>query len=313
MIFFLSLFCSRFLTTAISCKALAHSYRMGYSTVNTIVNETCAAIWKHLQPLVMPKPTPELWTKIEEEFKTKWNFPNCIGAIDGKHVNIRAPWNSGSLFFNYKKFFSIVLLAVADANYNFVVVDIGAYGRNSDSGILSGSKLGQLLQTDSLCIPPNKRLPGNTEKMPHVFVGDEAFPLSKHMMRPYPGNQLTGDEEKKIFNYRLSRARRIVESSFGILTQKFEVFQKKIRMQPKYLDLMILACTCLHNYIRTHDHNEAEEVRPPRNSILQNINVQQEEDNQIEDGMIIRDNFKSYFNSQNGAVPWQNEMIRRVV
>lgn len=122
------------------------------------------------------------------------------------------------------------MLAVADANYKFVIVDIGAYGRNSDSGILSGSKLGQLLQNNSLGIPPNKCLSGTPEKMPHVFVGDEAFPLTNHMMRPYPGSQVTGDEEKKIFNYRLSRARRIVESSFGILAQKFEIFQKKIRM-----------------------------------------------------------------------------------
>lgn len=93
----------------------------------------------------MPKPTAELWTKLAKEFETQWNFPNCIGAIDGKHVNIRAPWNSGSQFYNYKKFFSVVLLAVADANYPFVVVDIGAYGRNSDSGILSSSRLGQSL------------------------------------------------------------------------------------------------------------------------------------------------------------------------
>lgn len=119
--------CYRFLTTAISFQALGQSYRVGYSTVLTIVHEVCAAVWKNLQPLVMPKPTQELWTKIEEEFRTIWNFPNCIGAIDGKHVNIRAPWNSGSLYFNYKKYFSTVLLAVVDAKYKFIIVDIGAY------------------------------------------------------------------------------------------------------------------------------------------------------------------------------------------
>lgn len=100
---------------------------MGYSTVLLIVHETCSAIWKCLRPRVMPKPTAELWSKLAKEFETQWNFPNCIGAIDGKHVNIRAPWNSGSQFYNYKKIFSVVLLA--DANYRFVVVDIGAYGR----------------------------------------------------------------------------------------------------------------------------------------------------------------------------------------
>ncbi|XP_050552278.1 uncharacterized protein LOC118277359 [Spodoptera frugiperda] len=181
--------CLRFLTTAISFKALAHEYHMGYSTVLQIVHETCSAIWKYLRPRVMPKPTAELWTKLAKEFETQWNFPNCIGAIDGKHVNIRAPWNSGSQFYNYKKFFSVVLLAIADANYRFVVVDIGAYGRNSDSGILSSSRLGQSLNNNTLDIPPIKCLPGTTEALPHVFVGDEAFPLHKHIMRPFPGNQ----------------------------------------------------------------------------------------------------------------------------
>lgn len=108
---------------------------MGYATVWTIVHEICAAIWKYLRPIVMPKPTTESWVKIEDDYRRLWNFPNCIGAIDGKHVNIRAPWNSGSLYYNYKKFFSTVLLAITDAKYKFIVVDIGAYGRNNDSGI----------------------------------------------------------------------------------------------------------------------------------------------------------------------------------
>lgn len=286
---------------------------MGYSTVCTIVHEICAAIWKYLQPLVMPKPTLESWIKIEEDFRILWNFPNCIGAIDGKHVNIRAPWNSGSLYYNYKKFFSTVLLAVADAKYKFIIVDIGAYGRNHDSGILSSSKFGQLLQNNMISIPPNKNLPGMTNTVPYVFVGDEAFPLSEHIMRPYPGSELLNNSQKKIYNYRLSRARRIVESAFGILQQKFEVFQKRIRMQPKYLDTMILACTCLHNYIM--EDFVSEDIAVPNNSILQNYSVDSQNmditGNQNVDAMEIREIFKSYFNSEHGAVSWQNEKITR--
>jgi hypothetical protein len=60
---------------------------------------------------------------------------------------------------------------------------------------------------------------------PHVIVGDEAFPLKTYLMRPYPGSKSKGNNEKSIFNYRLSIARRVVENAFGILSQKFPVFQ----------------------------------------------------------------------------------------
>jgi len=79
----------------------------------------------------MPEPTQEHWLKIAETFLSVTNFPNCIGAIDGKHIRIVKPAHSGSLYYNYKHFFSTVLLAICDANYCFIAVDIGDYGKNS--------------------------------------------------------------------------------------------------------------------------------------------------------------------------------------
>lgn len=108
-------------------------------------------------PIHILQPTTAAWQGIEEGFKNKWNFPNCIGAIDGKHVNIIAPPNSGSLFFNYKKTFSIVLLAIVDPEYRFIAVDIGAYGKNSDGGIYSSSTFGKALERNTLNIPCDKQ------------------------------------------------------------------------------------------------------------------------------------------------------------
>ena len=116
---------------------------------------------------------------------------HCLGCIDGKHVIIQAPGSTGSVFFNYKKSFSVVLLAVCDARYRFLLVDIGKEGRNSDSGIYAASQLGLQIDTNLLNYPRHKyAIPGYNEsiKFPYVFLADEGFALKGNMMRPYPKN-----------------------------------------------------------------------------------------------------------------------------
>lgn len=156
------------------------------------MEEVTQAIWEALLPDFMPVPTREDWLTIAEDFQRRWNFPNCIGALDGKHVVLQAPPNSGSAHFNYKGTHSIVLMALVDANYMFQVIDVGAFGRNSDGGILSNSPLGIGLREGTLGIPEDTPLPGADlmGPMPFVVVGDEAFPLQRHLMQPYPGRGL---------------------------------------------------------------------------------------------------------------------------
>ncbi|XP_055600584.1 uncharacterized protein LOC129749586 [Uranotaenia lowii] len=106
----------RYLATGSSFQTLGFSFRMGRSTVASIVRETCQALWKILQPIYMPVPTQQMFLSVADEFWARWNFPNCIGCIDGKHIRIKCPSGTGSLAYNYKGFHSTVLQAVADAN-----------------------------------------------------------------------------------------------------------------------------------------------------------------------------------------------------
>ena len=98
-----------------SFKTISYSYRLGHATVSQIVLETCRVLVNSLMKEAMLEPSGEQWKAIAADFWNIWNFPNCIGAVDGKHVNIEAPANSGSVYFNYKKSFSVVLLALVDA------------------------------------------------------------------------------------------------------------------------------------------------------------------------------------------------------
>lgn len=103
------------------------------------MKEVCKEIWNTLQPEYMPSPTEETWIQSEKGYRETWNFPNCVGSIDGKHIAIKCPKNSGSEYFCYKKFFSVVLLAIVDPCYKFTVIEVGSYGSHSDSSIFENS------------------------------------------------------------------------------------------------------------------------------------------------------------------------------
>lgn len=173
--------------------------------------------------------------------------------MDGKHVIIQSPINSGTEFFNYKGTFSIVLFALVDANYNFLFADFGCQGRISDGGVFKNSLLHKKLVKGELGIPNPQPLPGRDRPVPYVFVADDAFGLHDNIMKPYPGIQEKGSE-KRIFNYRLSRARRVVENVFGILSAKFRVLRKPLLLQPDKAEKVVLACAYMHNFLRKNLH-----------------------------------------------------------
>ncbi|KAJ8969855.1 hypothetical protein NQ317_005149 [Molorchus minor] len=152
----------------------------------------------------MPKPTEEMWLKNAERFKQ-----------NGKHIiNIQCPVKAGSLYYNYKEQHPVVLLALVDADYKFIAVEVGSYGRNSDGGIFNKSNIGTMLENNLLHVPGKSPLEPNGEPLPHVILGDEAFPLKSYLHHPFSKKALRGNEHNKMFNYRLSRARRVVENLF---------------------------------------------------------------------------------------------------
>ena len=149
------------------------------------------------------------------------------------------------MYYNYKQYFSIVLFALVDADYRFIYVDVGCNGRISDGGVFANSYICKAIEEKSLNLPNWKLLPlpGRENPLPYVIVGDEAFPPKTYLLRPYPSRQ--SDLSRRIFNYRLWRARRVVENVFGILASRFTVFKSTIDMDPEKAQKIVLAFCAL--------------------------------------------------------------------
>ena len=130
--------------------------------------------------------TPDNWKRIADDYYQIWNFPNCVGSIDGKHIVMQAPMRSGSSYFNYKGTHSIVLMAVCDSHYRIILVNIGKSGKSSDGGIFANSHFGIAFEEKTLNLPKSPFLPNARIDFHYVLVGDEAFPRKDYLMRSYP-------------------------------------------------------------------------------------------------------------------------------
>ena len=141
-------------------------------------------------------------------------------------------------------------MALVDANLKFIAISTGAMGRNSDGGVFARSSLGQRFVADNFNFPAACPMPGfeNFGPKPCVAVGDAAFPLLPNLMRPHPGRENV--IEKQVFNYRLSRARRVVENAFGLLSTRWRVFHSEIALQPQHTNSVVKAACALHNLLQ---------------------------------------------------------------
>jgi len=207
----------RYLAEGEAQQSQAFNFRMVKTTVPNIVRETCEAIWTAFNPTYLKTPkSSEEWKKIADGFEEEWDFPHSLGSIDGKHIMIEFPKKAGSAYYNYKNFHSIVLLALCDANYCFTFVDIGDYGSTNDASVLSNSALGQAFDKGPETCPCNYK---NVDNLPFALIGDDIFPQKSWLMKPFPGKGLA--EHQRVYNCRLSRARRTIGNAFGILSAKW--------------------------------------------------------------------------------------------
>jgi len=185
-----------------------------------------------------------------------------------------------------------------------VYVDIGSYGRISDGGVFSTCSLSSAMESNVLHIPPDHKLPGCDIYTPQVIVADDAFPLKTFLMKPYSSRNLT--QQQRIYNYRLSRARRVVENAFGIMCSRFRVFAQPIALTPNKVQVIVLAACCLHNFLLRNAISAAQYLPDDEDPTSDLVHIAQQGSNRASaNALAIRNRFCDYFNSDVGSVSWQ--------
>ena len=199
-------------------RSLEYQFRISRKAISYIVEQVVAAIIKILGETYLKTPnTTDEWVKISRKFKECWNFPNGLGGVDGKRTVLQQPKSSGWHYRNFKGTDSIILLAMVGPEYEFLFVDVGMNGRNCDGGNWSQSRLKNGLE------------------------------IKPYMMKHYPQKNLS--LQKRIFNYRLPRMRRISQNAFGILANRWRVFRKPFLLEAKKVKGITLALLTLHNWL----------------------------------------------------------------
>ena len=233
---------------------------------------------------------------------------------------IKKPPNSGTHYYNYKGFFSIVLLGLVDGNYKFLWADVGSPGSLSDCAVFNDGDLEPALRNNTLGLPPPDALPNDNRDTPYFLVGDDAFPLRRWMMKPFSHRYLS--REELIFNYRTSRARRVSENAFGILAARWRCLLSTMHHSVEVSTDITKACLCLHNLMRDRypllQNQDVDGILPDGNiapGAWRGVGVMREMDavprgpHANREGKQQRIYLKRYFNSPAGSVPWQDRAI----
>lgn len=202
----------------------------------------------------------------QQTFESLTDLPNVVGAIDGTHIKIKTPTQSGPDYFSRLQQHDVVVQAVADGEKRFLVVAAGFPGSMHDSRVLRNSSLYRQITNNELLLGPAVRV-GAKEIKP-LLLGDSAYPLSSWLLKPF--HEGMNDPEEITFNKELSRARVSVECAFGILKGRWRILQKQLYSDIAFTNQISVACCVLHNFcieagdLWDEDGDESEDDFPVR-------------------------------------------------
>ncbi|XP_033126385.1 uncharacterized protein LOC117124305 [Anneissia japonica] len=215
-------------------------------------------------------------------------------------------------------------MGICDAKYSFTWVSIGSYGRDNDAAIFGQSFFFNKAELGTLMMPLPSAVGGYN--LPYTLLGDDIFPLKTWLLKPFGRKRLTEAEE--VANYRISRGRRTIENTFGIMSARWRIFRRPIRANIETVDKVVKAVVCLHNYLTQTENAHyipSGFVDSDCNGEFKEgewRNIVRDDEGGIRDARRISSNyytasaketreaFSNYFNSAGGALPWQCDVVR---
>ena len=213
-------------------------------------------------------------------------------------------------------------MALVDADYKFLWIDVGSDGSSNDASIYNASELKEGMESanNMFHLPAERSLPGDDVPIPYFIVGDNAFGINRSLMNPFSIRNMGYHE--RIFNYRLSRVRRVVENAFGILAHKFQDLLGTMNQRPEMCRKVVTTCVILHNLIRLRypanhkyrmdSEDKNKNVIPGawrKDKVLLDVFHEKARNAGTREGRQIRRCLGHYFSSNAGSVSWQDRMI----
>ena len=247
-------------TLATSCEyhTVGHLFGVSHSAVCWILHETCCSIRDVLLDEYVSFPQGQRLKSTIRKFEFKWGVPQCVGAIDGSHIPVCAPANLHTDYYNRKGWYSMLVQAVVDHDYLFTDLNIGWPGSVHDARVLVHSELYTKAMSGDL-LPSQYATDMCGVSVPPYIIGDAAYPLKTWLMKPFPDRGLS--EDRRNYNYRISRARMVVENAFGRLKGRWRRLLKRCDMTLDKVPTVIAACCILHNICEVLKDNFDEQWR----------------------------------------------------